>query len=102
MTITISDYSFAGPFTSIASLEDRSGVYAVLTPSDGNNYTVLDVGESSTVKSRVENHDRKDCWQRRANSGKLAYSALYMSGEQQRQATEQKIRQKYDPPCGKR
>jgi hypothetical protein len=104
MTITLAGYEFSGPFSSTSSLEDRGGVYAILTPTSSNQYKVLDVGESATVKTRVENHDRKPCWQRNANTGGVYYAAYYTPGMQDtdRQAIEQKIREKYDPPCGKR
>lgn len=102
MTIEIAGYKFAGPYNSISPLEDRSGVYAVLTPTNATHYKVIDVGESATVKSRVENHDRKSCWQRNANSGGLRYAVHYTPGLQQagRQSIEQRVRQEYRPPCG--
>jgi hypothetical protein len=102
MSIEIAGYKFAGSYNSTSSLEDRSGVYAVLIPTDATHYQVIDVGESATVKTRVENHDRKPCWQRRANSGGLRYAVYYTPGLQQagRQAIEQKVRQQHRPPCG--
>ena len=105
MTIKLAGYEFSGPFSSTSSLEDQGGVYAILTPTTSSNqYKVLDVGESATVKTRVENHDRKLCWQRNANSGGVYYAVYYTHGMQDtgRQAIEQKIRAEYDPPCGKR
>lgn len=104
MSIKLAGYDFSGPFSSTSHLEDQSGVYAVLTINVANQYVVLDVGESATVKSRVENHDRKPCWQRHSNGRSLYYAAYYTPNAQQsgRQAIEQQIRQKYDPPCGKR
>lgn len=102
MSIEIAGYKFNGPFQSTASLEDRSGVYVVLTPTDKTHYKVVDVGESATVKSRVESHDRRSCWQRSANSGGLKYSVYYTPGQQQsgRKIIEEKVRKQYDPPCG--
>jgi hypothetical protein len=102
MSITLAGYKFDGPYKATSSLNDRSGVYAILTPTSASRYKVVDVGESATVKSRVENHDRKPCWQRNANSGGLYYAAHYTPGLQQagRKAIEQKIRQQYNPPCG--
>ena len=104
MSIEISGYVFSGPYTSSLSLEDRSGVYVVLTPTDSTHYRVLDVGESARVRTRVENHDRRSCWRRHANRGAICYAAYYMPGSQQsgRQAIEKKIRKQYKPPCGVR
>ena len=104
MSISLAGYEFAGPDNSPSTFEDRSGVYAILTPSAANRYRVIDVGESATVKSRVENHDRKPCWLRHAISGGLRYAVYYTLGQPQagRQIIEQKIRHEYKPPCGDR
>jgi hypothetical protein len=59
MSIELSGYKFAGPYESTSSLKDRSGVYAILTPTSSTRYKVVDVGESATAKTRVENHDRE-------------------------------------------
>lgn len=101
MTITIGKYTFEGAFTSTANLRDRSGVYAILCKKDGKYY-IKDVGESAKVKERVENHDRKNCWERNC-SGILTYSAKYTPNIQQegRKEIEKEIRDQYNPPCGK-
>lgn len=103
MSITIGRYGFTGPFKATSQLEDKSGVYAILTLAANSHYNVVDIGESATVKSRVESHDRKSCWQRNAINGDLYYAAYYTPGSQQagRMEIEQELRKKYDPPCGK-
>jgi len=58
--INIGNYSFEGPYSNVGYLQNRSGVYVILSASNH----VVDVGESATVKDRIENHDRKFCWQR--------------------------------------
>lgn len=102
MSITIGRYIFEGPYTNAGSLQDKSGVYAILCHI-GRNYNLVDVGESATVKSRVEGHDRKDCWQRNCNST-LEVAVLYSPNAQQpgRMAIEQEIRDQYKPPCGQK
>jgi hypothetical protein len=102
MGIAIGRYNFAGPYRSASGLEDRSGVYVILA-YNGSGYNVVDVGESATVKSRVETHDRAGCWSRHA-TGPLFVAALYTPGYQAafRCAIERELRQLYDPPCGKR
>lgn len=102
MSITIGKYQFDGPYDNMASLQDRSGVYVILCHSDNQNF-VIDVGESATLKNRVENHDRKACWQRNC-SGKLTVAVLYTPNLQSsgRVAIEQEIRRQYNPPCGER
>lgn len=100
--MNIANYQFDGPYTTIANFEDISGVYVILCYSDAK-YTAIDCGESATIKSRLENHDRKDCWKRNC-SGTICFAVLYTPGLQSagRVDIEQKIRQIYNPPCGKR
>jgi hypothetical protein len=95
-------YTFDGPYSSTQSLEDRSGLYAIISARSTNNYLV-DVGESSEVKSRVENHDRKNCWNRNLNGGSLKYAVLYTPNLRQegRRVIEDDIRDNYDLPCGR-
>src|SRR5437899_7335794 len=102
MSITVGPYTFEGPFSDTESLQDRSGVYTIHCYRDGNYYLV-DVGESATVKSRVESHDRKDCWSRNC-SGTLTVSVFYTPNLQQagRKEIEQAIRNQFNPPCGDR
>jgi len=100
--MNIANYSFDGPYDTTAKLEDRSGIYVILCFS-GGKYTVIDCGESATVKSRVETHDRQDCWSRNC-SGTLYVAVYYTPNMQQsgRIEIEQQIRSKYGPVCGKR
>ncbi len=100
MSIKIGNYTFDGPYTSTDMLEDRSGVYAIICQKGDKNY-LIDVGESATLKSRVENHDRKDCWIKNCQ-GTLAVAVYYTPNLQQpgRMAIEQEIRNQYNVPCG--
>lgn len=102
MTITIGRYTFEGPYTNTNSLRDNSGVYAIHCHYN-NAYYLVDVGESATVRTRIDNHDRKDCWTRNCK-GVLTVSVLYTTGQQQagRMAIEQEIRNQFNLPCGSR
>lgn len=102
--IELAGYRFQGPYTATSSLEDRSGVYAILTPTSANHYAIVDVGESASVKTRLENHDRKACWKRNATKEGLRYAVYYTPHLQQpgRKEIEQKVRDRYNPPCGSR
>ncbi len=100
MGINISVYTFDGPYSSTTPIEDKSGVYVILCSKDGK-YWVIDVGESATVRTRLDNHDRKDCWIRNCQ-GTINYAVYYTPNLQQpeRMEIEQKIRAQYSPPCG--
>lgn len=103
MSINIGKWTFEGPYQDTSKLQDRSGVYVILCLTADQKYYVIDVGESAQVKTRVENHDRQDCWSRNC-SGTLYVAFLYTPNLQQpgRSAIEQEIRWRYNPPCGQR
>jgi hypothetical protein len=100
--IRLNGHGFDGPYARASDLEDRSGVYAILT-LNGDKYRVLDIGESATVKSRVETHPRGACWRQHAISG-VYCAVLYTEGLQSsgRVKIEQALRAFYKPPCGDR
>ena len=101
MAIQIGKYNFHGPFITANNLLDQSGVYTILGRSaEHENWSVLDVGESEAVRTRVAAHDRAECWKRRGHRT-LAAAALYVP-ERQRITIEQELRAAYNPPCGVR
>ncbi|MDI3548403.1 MAG: hypothetical protein PWR10_2055 [Halanaerobiales bacterium] len=102
MSITIAGYKFTGPYTSTTKLKDKQGIYAILCLSD-DQYKLLDIGESARVRSRVESHERMKCWQRNC-SGTFAVAVYYTPHWTQigRAELQQKIRELYNPPCGKK
>jgi len=52
---------------------------------------LIDVGESSEVKTRVETHDRKECWERNCK-GIIKYAAYYVEHG----------KENYNIPCGEK
>ncbi len=103
MAIRIGSYVFDGPYTSATELADCSGLYVILTQSSSGQYQIVDVGESATVRSRVETHDRQSCWTRNMTRG-LYCAVLYTPHLQQegRRQIEQNLRDQYQPVCGLR
>lgn len=101
MSIKIGSYTFEGPYSSSSSIEDRSGVYAVLCYDGASRPFLLDVGESSEVRTRIQNHDRRHCWYQHCN-GTIKYAVYYTPHMQGagRRSIEQEIRDDYEPPCG--
>jgi len=102
VSIAIGQYTFEGPYDKTASLQDHSGIYAILCYRD-SKYVVIDLGESAKVKERVENHDRKDCWKKNC-TGTLMVAAYYTPNLQSsgRVLIEQELRAQYNPACGER
>lgn len=103
MSLTVDRYQFEGPYASEAKLEDCSGVYVIVSSVNGQ-YQPVDCGESATVKSRVGNHNRADCWRAHAQGGTLMAAVLYTPRLQSagRVAIEHEIRGQYSFPCGQR
>jgi hypothetical protein len=104
MSLVIAGQTFQGPFSNTSALEDRSGVYVIITRRNSSeNYTVVDVGESASVKTRVSNHDRSSCWNKN-NLGELVVTVCYTPNlaSSGRMEIEQLIRRQYAPMCGDR
>ena len=99
MGITIGNLNFEGPYPDSAQLQSRSGVYAILGRG-ATNWLVVDIGESTDVKDRVTNHDRKLQWQRTGHA-MLSVAALYCDATT-RMKVEKQLRQQYNPACGDR
>jgi len=100
----IGRWNFEGPWEQASNLINAQGLYAVLgRNSSWDTWTVIDIGQSSDVRNRVENHDRADCWSRQGFTV-LAVAVLYTLGwtEAQRLRIEQELRQQYSPACGVR
>jgi hypothetical protein len=100
LTIKIGDYNFAGPFDSTHSIEDKSGIYAIINYKEGKYY-LLDVGESAQMKKTIEEQDREE-WKKHSESA-IMYSVRYTPDlkEDERKEIEAKIRATYIPPYGK-
>lgn len=100
--MTIKNYNFDGPYTSTNELMNIPGVYVILSRL-GSDYSPIDVGESEDIKSRIEKHDRKDCWNRNS-LGSVSVAVYYTShlAEVKRREIESEIRGHLNPPCGDR
>ena len=99
MAIKLGKYSFTGPLESIDKINDRSGMYAIVCKV-GNEDFLLDVGESSKLRTRIENHDKKECWTKHCN-GKLTVFVHYTPflKQQKRISIEQELRELFQPGC---
>ncbi|MCG8427180.1 MAG: hypothetical protein MI754_07485 [Chromatiales bacterium] len=100
MSIKIGNYNFEGPHNITNYLENRSGVYVVLARSSINHsWNVVDIGESTHIRNRIENHDRNYCWKKQGFTS-LAIAVNYCT-EGERMRIEKELRTHFDPPCGK-
>lgn len=58
----------------------------------------MDIGESSSIRNRVESDDRAPCWRGRGHTT-LSVAALYTT-EPLRMLIERELRTQFNPPCG--
>jgi len=97
--LKLKNYTFIGPLPDTSPIQNRSGVYSVLGSTNSNDFFVVDVGESSYLKTRLDNHDRESCWLQNTN-GFVFFAVLYESNVQVRKAIEKDLREHYKPACG--
>lgn len=95
--VTISGYSFEGPYEIGKKVIDRAAVYVILNSDD----EVIDVGQSGETGTRLSSHERKRCWDR--NGGKW-FAVKWMPSDrysrEDRERIEKEIRENESPPCG--
>lgn len=94
MPITVGDYRFRGPYSRLAMLEDRPGVWAVL---DGRSVPPVAVGASEDVREAVEGHPARACWTRRCD--RPAVAVFYSPMESRRERLVRELRGRYELPC---
>ena len=94
------EHEFEGAHNDPNLLRPEAGVY-VIWCQNGDHWTILDVGESEDVVSRINSHDRRDCWFQNCR-GIVRYSATYISSQQERLDLENKIRSQERVACGER
>lgn len=99
--IDIAGVFFEGPFTSTDQIRDESGIYVVASPPATSGIRVwLDVGESANLKTRLDSHDRQDCWRRNSPSGWVFF--ISYCNEAERMRVEAVARKFLRPVCGDR
>jgi hypothetical protein len=106
VNVTIANYTFVCVRLSDADFNDTAAVYVILCVAEDRNWKVLDVGQSSELGSRIDNHERKACWLRNCPNNNIWVCVYSMPSDrysrENRVALEKLIRQKYAPPCGER
>lgn len=101
-------YEFEGPYNIDTTVipSNRAAVYVIICNTKGENYVVIDVGESGEIGVRIGDHDRRDCWKENCD-GLLSVYLYYMPSSggytvDDRRELEKAIRKQYNPNCGER
>ena len=104
--VTIGGRMFFCERLSDADFADRAAVYVVLCVAQDGSWTVLDVGQSGQVGSRIDNHDRESCWKKHCPYGDIWVCVYSMPSSrytrEDREEFEAELRSKLNPPCGTR
>ena len=100
MSIKLGKYTFDGPYKTAATLKDKSGVYAILCLT-GVKFSVIDIGESSMVKTRIEGHFRSS-FGNKYSSDTLMVAVCYTPNIQQagRRLLQKELKLLLNPVCG--
>lgn len=94
MTIAVGDLQFRGPYSNLAMLENRPGVWAVL---DGRDVPPVAVGSAEDVRRAVEDHPGRRCWGRRCD--RPAVAVFYSPLDARRERLVRRLRGAYELPC---
>jgi pyridinium-3,5-biscarboxylic acid mononucleotide sulfurtransferase len=99
MAIKLGKYSFIGPVASIDKISNRPGIFAIICKVD-NEYFLTDVGESSKLRTSLENYDKKDCWKKNCRS-KLSFYVHYtlFLKKAGRMSIEHELKELFHPDC---
>lgn len=104
--LTIGGTTFVCVTLSEADFSDVAAVYVILCVAQDASWTILDVGQSGQVESRIDDHDRKASWARNCANNNIWVCLYRMPSSQytrqDREKLEAELRTQYRPPCGKR
>ena len=91
MTVKIGGYTFQGWYMYTSILPETEGLYAIgptisSALKKDETLKLIDVGESSNIRERVKNHDRKICWRAHARAIRYAYLSTPGKSKSEREA----------------
>ena len=101
--LDVAGVHFWGPYYRADELFDAPGVYVVLDVRRSRRgrikYGCVDVGISTSVRSRVGGHNRGQCWDL-YTEGDRAFAVLYVGDTVYMKIIEEWARTWLTPPCG--
>jgi hypothetical protein len=74
------NWSWEGPFTTLAGVRDESGVYLIFTHPAGSAIQPLDIGQAENIRAQLASDERRDQWVRDAAGAPLLVGVLYLPG----------------------
>lgn len=107
----VSGYDFSGSFEAPNQVSQNAlGIYLVVCMDINQPHCILDIGtaegrngntvtSTGNLRNRLKTHGRSDCWKDNAH-GEIAFYTMHISNAEERNAIEDELRWKFDPPCG--
>ncbi len=107
VTLTISGHSFYCVPLAQADFSDLAAVYVILCVKPDKSWTVLDVGQTGVLGSRIDSHDRRECWTKNCATKNIWVCVYSMPSTkyspQDRRDLEAEMRKQHSyAPCGQR
>ncbi len=107
VAVTISGRAFSCVRLAEADFRDVAAIYVILCVKPDSSWTVLDVGQTGELGTRIDSHDRRECWARNCETKNIWVCVYPMPSTryspQDRRALEAEVRRQYNPvPCGQR
>jgi hypothetical protein len=102
--IPIGGYPFLGTPLDEADFRGGAAIYAIICITEGGKWTVIDIGQSEEMGSRMDLPDRKDCWKHKCSSMNIWVCEYRMSAtvytKEDRLRVERNLRRELKPTCG--
>jgi hypothetical protein len=107
VAVPIGGRSFSCSSLAQADFANIAAIYVILCVKPDKSWKVLDVGQTGELGSRIDSHDRRECWVKNCETKNIWVCVYHMpSGTyspEDRRALEAALRRQYSPvPCGQR
>jgi hypothetical protein len=85
---------------------DIAAIYIIICVHPDKSWTIIDIGESGELGSRIDDHDRRVCWEGKCTSKNIWVCVYQMPtskySKKDRLNLEHKLRSQHSNLCGKR
>jgi len=89
-----------------ADFSDIAAIYIIICVASDGSWTIIDIGQSGELGTRIDSHDRQDCWRRKCHNGNIWVCVYPMPtktySKQDRLDVEHSLRSKHTNLCGSR
>jgi len=104
--LNIGGYPFRCVPLSGADFYDIAAVYVIICVNPNSTYNVIDIGQTGQLGTRIDSHDRQECWNNKCPTLNIWVCVYPMPtrefSEKKRTEVEQELRTRFGPPCGQR